>query len=175
MIIKTNFKDLVIIQKKKFNDSRGYFQEIFSEKNIKKRFIFNVMSFSKKNVLRGLHIQTSKPQGKIITVLKGKIFDVAVDLRKNSKSFGKVFNIILSDKNSKSIYIPPGFAHGFYTLSKQNIITYSCTEYRSQNSETTIRYDDEMLKIKWPIKKLIISNKDKKGISLLNYRKIKNV
>ncbi len=175
MIIKTKFKDLLIIQKKKFEDSRGYFQELYSENYIKKKFIFNVMSFSKKNVLRGLHIQTKRPQGKIITVLKGKIFDVALDLRKNSKSFGKVFSIILSDKNSKSIYIPPGFAHGFCTLSKENFITYSCTEYRNQKSETTIRYNDEKLKIKWPIKKMIISKKDQNGISYLDYRKRNNV
>ena len=175
MIIKTKFKDLIIIQKKKFKDSRGYFQELFSESHIKKKFIFNVMSFSKKNVLRGLHVQTKKPQGKIITVIKGKIFDVALDLRKNSKSFGKVFSIILSEKNSKSIYIPPGFAHGFCTLSKENFISYSCTEYRNQNSETTIRYNDEKLKIKWPIKKMIVSKKDQNGMSFLEYIKNKNV
>ena len=128
------------------------------------------MSFSKRNVMRGLHIQTKKPQGKIITVLKGMIFDVVVDLRKNSKTFGKVFSCILSEKNSKSIYVPPGFAHGFLTLSKENFVTYSCTNLRHKFSETTIKYNDKTLKIKWPKKKMIISNKDKKGISFLDYK-----
>ena len=121
--------------------------------------------------MRGLHIQSKKPQGKIITVLKGMIFDVVVDLRKNSKTFGKVFSCILSEKNSKSIYVPPGFAHGFLTLSKENFVTYSCTNLRHKLSETTIKYDDKNLKIRWPKKKMIISNKDKKGISFLDYKK----
>ena len=128
-------------------------------------------AFSKRNVMRGLHIQTKKPQGKIITVLKGMIFDVVVDLRKNSKTFGKVFSCILSEKNSKSIDVPPGFAHGFLTLSKENFVTYSCTNLRHKLSETTLKYDDKTLKIRWPKKKMIISNKDKKGISFLDYKK----
>ena len=171
MVIKTKFKDLVIIQNKKHKDKRGYFQEIFSQKQLKRKFIFTVMSYSKKNVMRGLHIQTKKSQGKIVSVLKGMIFDVAVDLRKNSKTFGKVFSCILSEKNSKSLYIPSGFAHGFLTLSKENFVTYSCTNLRHSISETTIKYDDETLKIKWPKKKMIISNKDRKGISFLDYKK----
>ena len=173
MIINTDFKDLVIIKKKKFYDNRGYFQEIYAEKKLKKKFVFTVMSYSKKNVLRGLHIQTKKPQGKIITVLKGKIFDVAVDLRKKSKTLGKVFSCILSEKNSKSLYVPPGFAHGFLTLSKENFVIYSCTNLRHKSSETSISYNDETLKIKWPQKKMIISNKDKIGISYLEYIKNK--
>jgi len=175
MIIKTQFKDLLILKKKKFFDERGYFQELYDEKIIKKNFVFNVMSYSKKNVLRGLHIQTKKPQGKLVTVIKGKIFDVALDLRKNSKTFGKVFSIILSDKNSNSLYIPPGFAHGFFTLSNENYVNYSCTERRHKNSETTIQYNDANLKINWPRKKIIISKKDNKGISFLNYKKIHHV
>ena len=171
MIIKTKFKNLVIIQNKKHKDKRGYFQELFTEKQLNKRFIFTVMSYSKKNVLRGLHIQKKKPQGKIITVLKGKVFDVTVDLRKNSKTFGKVYTCILSEKNSKSLYVPPGFAHGFLTLSKENIVIYSNTNLRHKSSETTIKYNDETLKIKWPQKQMVISNKDKIGISYLEYIK----
>tara|TARA_Y100001936_G_C15637330_1_gene439631 strand:+ start:64 stop:582 length:519 start_codon:yes stop_codon:yes gene_type:complete len=171
MIIKTKFKNLVIIQNKKHKDKRGYFQELFTEKQLNKRFIFTVMSYSKKNVLRGLHIQKKKPQGKIITVLKGKVFDVTVDLRKKSKTFGKVYTCILSEKNSKSLYVPPGFAHGFLTLSKENIVIYSNTSLRHKSSETTIKYNDETLKIKWPQKQMVISNKDKIGISYLEYIK----
>jgi dTDP-4-dehydrorhamnose 3,5-epimerase len=175
MLIKTKFKDLVIIKKKKFIDKRGYFQELYDEKIIKKKFVFNVMSFSKKNVLRGLHIQTKNPQGKLVTVIKGKILDIALDLRKKSKTFGKAFNVILSEKNSKSVYLPPGFAHGFLALSNENYLCYSCTERRHKNSETTIQFDDKNLGIKLPKKKFIISKKDHEGISLLEYKKIHNV
>jgi len=169
MIKKTKFKDLIVINKDKFKDNRGYFQEIYKENRIKRKFPFVVMSYSKKNVLRGLHIQRKKPQGKIVSVLKGQIYDVALDLRKNSSTFGKVFKCILSAKNSKSIFIPPGFAHGFITMDKENIVIYSCTKYRDKKSETTIIYNDKNVNIKWPSKKMIISSKDKKGITFNEY------
>ena len=130
------------------------------------------MSYSKKNVIRGLHIQSRNAQGKFVTVIKGKIFDVALDLRKNSKTFGKVFKCILSETNSNSIYIPEGFAHGFQCLEKENYIIYSCTKYREKNNEVTIDVNDKNLNINWPLKKKILSQKDKKGISFLNYKSI---
>src|SRR6056300_263039 len=111
-IIKNQFKGLLVIENQRFIDRRGFFREILLEKKLKKKFPFNVISSSKKNVIRGLHYQVNKPQGKFISVAKGKILDVAVDLRKKSKTFGKHFKIILSDKNCKPIYIPEGFAHG---------------------------------------------------------------
>tara|TARA_B100001564_G_scaffold267245_1_gene228872 strand:+ start:382 stop:783 length:402 start_codon:yes stop_codon:yes gene_type:complete len=129
------------------------------------------MSHSKKNIVRGLHIQTKKPQGKFVTVIKGKIFDVALDLRKKSKTFGKVYSCVLSEKNSNSIFIPAGFAHGFQSLDRENYVIYSCTEYRDKKSEITIDVNDYNLKIKWPSKIQILSNKDKNGISFLNYKK----
>ena len=129
------------------------------------------MSYSKKNVIRGLHLQTQKSQGKFVTVIKGKIFDVAVDLRKKSKTYGKFFSCILSEKNSNSIYIPPGFAHGFQALEKENYIIYNCTKYRNSKSEIAIKYDDKNLKIKWPLKRQIVSKKDKDAISLLEFEK----
>ena len=171
MKIKSNFKDLFLIQNKSFKDNRGYFKELIRENLISKKFPFLVMSYSKKNVIRGLHIQTTNSQGKFISVLKGKIFDVTVDLRKNSKTFGKVFKCLLSEKNNKSIFIPPGFAHGFQALDKENYIVYSCTKYRHKKSETTINFKEKEFKIKWPNKKFIISTKDKNGISLLEYKK----
>ena len=171
-MIKTKFKDLFIIQNKSFNDKRGYFKELIRENNINKRFPFLVMSFSKKNVIRGLHLQSKKSQGKFVSVLKGKIFDVAVDLRKNSKTFGKYYCCILSEKNSKSIFIPPGFAHGFQALAKENYVTYSCTKYRHSKSEIAIKYNDEDLGIKWPSRKIIISQKDQKAISFNEFKKI---
>ena len=160
-ILKTSFKDLLVIKNQKFIDNRGYFREILVEKNLKKRFPFNVVSISKKNVIRGLHYQKKKPQGKYISVIKGKILDVVVDIRKNSKTFGKHYSIILSDENCTSLYIPPGFAHGFACLGKINIVIYSCTNYRVKDNEYGIMWNDKSLKIKWPIKKPIISKKDK--------------
>ena len=171
MKIKSNFKDLFLIKNRSFKDNRGYFKELIRENVINKNFPFLVMSFSKKNVIRGLHIQTINSQGKFISVLKGKIFDVAIDLRKNSKTFGKVYKCVLSEKNNTSIYVPPGFAHGFQALENENYIVYSCTKYRNKKSETTIKFDDKELNIKWPIKKFIISAKDKKGISLSEFKK----
>ena len=173
MIKKTSFKDLFIIENNRFVDQRGYFKELLLEKKLKKKFVFTVMSFSKKNVLRGLHLQNKKTQGKFISVLKGKIFDVAVDLRKNSKTFGKYFSTIISEKNSKSIYIPPGFAHGFCALEKENYVIYSCTNYRDKDSEIGIKYNDNRIKIKWPIKKPILSRKDKNNLSFEEYLKKK--
>ena len=171
MKIKSNFKDLFLIKNKSFKDNRGYFKELIRENVIKKKFPFLVMSFSKKNVIRGLHIQTTNSQGKFISVLKGKIFDVAIDLRKNSKTFGKVYKCLLSEKNNTSIFIPPGFAHGFQALEKENYIVYSCTKYRDKISETTINFNEKKFNIKWPNKKFVISAKDKKGISLLEFKK----
>ena len=160
-ILKTPFKDLLVIKNQKFIDNRGYFREILVEKNLKKKFPFNVVSISKKNVIRGLHYQKKNSQGKYISVIQGKILDVVVDIRKNSKTFGKYYSIILSDENCTSLYIPPGFAHGFACLGKVNIVIYSCTNYRDKDNEHGIMWNDKSLKIKWPIKKPIISKKDK--------------
>ncbi len=171
MRVKSNFKDLFLIKNISFKDNRGYFKELIRENVINKKFPFLVMSFSKKNVIRGLHIQTINSQGKFISVLKGKIFDVVIDLRKNSKTFGRVYKFVLSEKNNTSIYVPPGFAHGFQALENENYIVYSCTKYRNKKSETTIKFDDKDLNIKWPIKKFIISAKDKKGISFSKFKK----
>jgi dTDP-4-dehydrorhamnose 3,5-epimerase len=169
-IKKTKFKDLKIISSSVHIDKRGFFREIFKKKFFsKKNFVFTCVSSSKKNVLRGLHFQKKFSQGKYLSVLKGEIFDVAVDLRKNSKNFGKYFSIILSDKNGISIFIPPGFAHGFLGLKKDNIISYHCTNYRSKKNEVGILWNDKDLKIKWPIKKPVISSKDKKNISFKDY------
>ena len=169
MIKKSKLKDLVIIKNTSFKDKRGYFKELLREKKLKKKFPFLVMSFSKKNVIRGLHLQKNNSQGKFISVIKGKIFDVVVDLRKNSKTYGKCLSTILSEKNSKSIFIPPGFAHGFQALEKENYIVYSCTQYRHSSSEKVIKFNDNKLNIKWPLKKKIISEKDSNGIFIKEF------
>ena len=169
---KTAIKDLVILKTQIFRDKRGFLKETYQKKILNRNLIFDIMSSSKKNVLRGLHIQLKHSQGKLITVTEGKIFDVAVDLRRNSKSFGKYFSIIISKTSDFSLYIPEGFAHGFCGLDKENIIFYSCSEYRNKASETGIKWDDEDLNINWPIKKPIISQKDKKNFSLKEYLKL---
>ena len=115
-------------------------------------------------------MQTKKMQGKYVSVLKGKVLDVVVDMRKKSKTFGKHYKAILSEKNATSVYIPPGFAHGFLALGKENIVLYSCTNYRNERSETTLKWNDENLKINWPIKNPILSEKDKNGMSFKNFK-----
>ena len=168
-IKKTRFKDLIIIQNKKFLDKRGFFKELIKEKLLKKKFPFVVSSFSRKNVIRGLHIQLKNSQSKYISVIKGKIFDVSLDLRPRSKTFGKIFTIELSEKNCKSIFIPEGFAHGFCGMDRENYIIYACSKYRNAKSEIGIKWNDNHLNIKWPIKKTIISKKDKKNISFKDF------
>ena len=164
-IIHTKFKDLKLIKTKIFKDQRGFFKEVFKNKVVQNNnFIFDCMSYSKKNVLRGLHFQKKKPQTKLLTVVQGRIFDVCVDLRKKSKTYGKYFSIELSQKSNFSILIPSGFAHGFQCLSKECVIYYKCSNYRDKNSEVTLAWNDPTLKIKWPSKKPILSNKDNKGI-----------
>ena len=170
----TKFKDLKLIFSQVHKDKRGFFREVFKKKFLsKKKFVFTCVSSSKKNVLRGLHLQTKFSQGKYLSVLKGEIFDVAVDLRKKSKTFGKYFSIKLSDQNGLSLYIPEGFAHGFVGLKKENIISYHCTNYRSKTNEIGILWDDKDLKIKWPVKNPIISQKDINNIRLKDYLKLK--
>ena len=169
---KTKIPGLLIIKSKIFKDKRGYLRETFRNNLInKKYFPFDVMSFSKKKVLRGLHLQTTKPQAKIITVTYGKIYDVAVDLRKNSKTFGKYVGIVISDKSDFSFYIPDGFAHGFMCLSKKCTVNYKCSSYRDAKSEKTLNWNDPLLKINWPIKNPILSKKDKQGLSLVQIKK----
>ena len=163
-------KGLKIIKSKIYRDKRGYVREIFKNKILKDDFIFDVMSYSKKNVLRGLHIQTQKSQAKIITVTHGKILDVVVDLRKNSKTFGKYFSIVISQNSEFSFYIPKGFAHGFLCLSKECTVNYRCSQYRHKKSETTLKWDDKDVGVKWPIKKPILSTKDKNGKSLSYFK-----
>ena len=169
-LLSTKIKDIKKVKTKIFKDKRGFFKEIYKNKILKKKFIFDVMSYSKKGILRGLHIQTKFPQAKLITVTSGKIMDVAVDLRKNSKSFGKYYSTIISQDSDFSLFIPEGFAHGFLCLSLTCTINYKCSEYRNKKSEKTLRWDDEQINIKWPVKKPILSSKDKNGKNLDFFR-----
>jgi len=168
--IKTKFKGLFIVNTKVYRDKRGWLKEEFKKKFIKKNLIFTLVSNSKRNVLRGLHMQTKKSQDKFLSVLKGKVLDVAVDLRKNSKTYGKHFKIILSEKNGKHLFVPKGFAHGILGLDKENILHYACSNYRDPKSEISIKWNDIDLKINWGVKKPIVSKKDKFALSFRDFK-----
>ena len=170
--VKTKFKDLFVVNTPVFKDKRGWLKEEFKKKFIKKNLVFTLVSSSKKNVLRGLHMQTKKPQDKFLSVLKGSVLDVAVDLRKNSKTYGKHYKIILSEKNGKHLFVPKGFAHGILGLDKENILHYACSNYRDPMSEISIRWNDKDLNINWGLKKPIISKKDKFALSFKDFNKI---
>ena len=172
-IIDTKFQGLKIIKGINYYDSRGYFRETFKNNFFqKKNFIFWCLSKSKKNVIRGLHLQKKFGQDKFVSVAKGKIFDVVVDLRKKSKTYGKKYSIILSENNSTSLFIPAGFAHGFCTLANENLVFYGCTNYRSKNNEVGILWKDNELNIKWPVKKPIVSRKDRRLRTICDFKKI---
>ena len=173
----TRFKNLKVFQGKSHLDNRGAFRELFSKNSIKEfNGVFWCMSKSKKNVIRGLHIQKKVNQAKYVSVVKGKIYDVVVDLRKKSKTFGKCFTIILSQKNSKSLYIPKGFAHGFMGMDKENYVVYGNSNYRSKNNELGIMWNDKDLGINWPARRPLVSKKDRNNLAFKEFckRHIKN-
>lgn len=168
-IVKTSIDDLVIIQPKVFEDERGYFMESYKESFIEKnfpdvKFIQDNESKSSFGVLRGLHFQ--KPpfeQTKLVRVIKGKVQDIAVDLRKDSPTFGKYESVVLSDENKKQLFIPKGFAHGFLTLSEEAILSYKVDNPYDPDSDSGIIFNDPALKINWTIPKsdMELSKKDK--------------
>ncbi len=168
-IIKTKFKDLVVVKQMNNTDRRGSLRETFNNKILKYNFVFEYCTTSKANALRGFHFQYKYQQAKFVSVLKGKILDCVIDLRKNSKTFGKVFKIILSDKNCLSLFIPKGFAHAYFSYEKTNIVYYKLTNYYKPSFESGINLLDKKLKIKWPKKKVMISKKDKKLISFKEF------
>jgi len=170
----TSFKDLIIIEPEIFKDKRGYFTEFYSKKKLDNfidvAFIQDNESCSQKDVLRGLHFQ--KPpfeQAKLIRVIKGKILDVVVDLRKDSNTFKKHFKIKLSSENKKQLYVPKGFAHGFVVLENDTIINYKCSNYYNPMAEFTLLWNDKNLNINWEIENPILSEKDKIGIELKDF------
>ncbi len=170
-ILKTSFKDLLVIKQKNNVDKRGHLRETYNKKILNRKFVFEYCTTSKKNVLRGFHFQTKFQQAKYINVVKGKILDCVIDLRKNSKTFGKKFKIILSDKNCLSLYIPEGFAHAYYSYEKLNVIYYKLSNFYHPKYEDGINVFDNYLKIKWPKKNISVSKKDKKLMSFKDFCK----
>ena len=164
-LIDEPLPDLLVIKPKVFKDERGFFLETWQKNKNKKigldqDFVQENWSRSTFGILRGLHFQVKHPQGKLVSVHNGKVFDVAVDLRKESKSYGKWFGLELSDENHLQMYVPPGFAHGFCVLSDVADFVYKCTDYYNPSDESGIIWNDTTLNIKWPIKNPIISDKD---------------
>ncbi len=174
---KLIFDKVIYFNHDKFFDSRGFFMETFNKKKFYETFNINLnikqnnVVFSKKNVLRGLHYQIGKSkQGKLVTVIEGELIDVVVDIRKGSKYYGKSKLIKLSKKNRRSLWVPAGFAHGYYTLSDKNIVIYSVDNQYNPKLQRSIKWDDKTLNIKWPIKKKlpILSINDRKADSFNN-------
>ena len=171
-IIKTKIKDLYIIKQNKYTDNRGNLRVTFNNRILKnKNFVYEYCTTSKAKALRGFHFQYKYQQAKYICVVKGKILDCVIDLRKNSKTFGKTFKILLSDKNCLGLYVPEGFAHGYYSYEKLNIIYYKLTNYYKPQFERGINAKDIHFNIKWPGKRNLMSKKDKKLVSFKEFLK----
>ncbi len=165
-ILDTIFEACVVIEPRIFEDKRGFFTETFQaeryarEAGITQPFVQDNFSRSGARVLRGLHFQRSRPQGRLVSVVRGKVFDVAVDIRNNSTTFGKWDSVILSDVNRRQLWVPPGFAHGFLVLSEGADLVYKCTDYYDVDDEGQILWSDPELAINWPISDPILSDKD---------------
>jgi len=162
---KTDLEDVYVIEPEVFGDQRGFFMETYNKEEFKKHgvnvdFVQDNHSKSKKGVLRGLHFQEKYPQGKLVRVIKGKVYDVAVDLRKSSKTFGKWFGIELSAENKKMFWVPGGFAHGFVTLEDDTEFVYKCDQFYHPEDEGGLIWNDPGLKIDWPIENPTLSEKD---------------
>lgn len=172
-IIKTKFKDLFIVKQMSFKDKRGYLRVSYNKKLLGiANFVFEYFTNSKKNSLRGFHFQHKFQQAKYVTVIKGKILDYVIDLRKNSKTFGKIFKIVLSEKNNLGLFIPKGFAHAYYSYDKENIIYYKLTNYYNPEFEDGINLLDNEINARWPKKKFLISKKDKNLKTFKSFKKI---
>jgi dTDP-4-dehydrorhamnose 3,5-epimerase len=170
-IIRCEIKGLLVFEPKVFGDSRGFFMETWNQRRYEEAgldadFVQDNLSVSRRGILRGLHLQNPTPQGKLVSVLEGEVFDVAVDLRQSSPTFRQWHGTHLSGENKRQFYIPPGFAHGFLVLSEMAMFFYKCTEFYSPKDELTIRWDDPDLAIQWPIKDPLISERDAKALRL---------
>lgn len=174
-VIDTKISDVKILEPDVFGDDRGFFMETWNQKEFEEKvtgketiFVQDNHSKSKKGILRGLHYQTENTQGKLVRVTSGEVFDVAVDIRKNSPTYGQWVGVYLSAENKKQLWVPAGFAHGFYVTSENAEFVYKCTDYYNSNAEISIKWDDPILNVSWPIKKNItplLSEKDMKAVN----------
>ena len=171
---RLSIPDVVLMTPKVFGDERGFFMESFNQRvfeeitNIQIQFVQDNHSRSRQGVLRGLHYQLTQPQGKLVRVTRGEVFDVALDIRRASPSFGQWVGAFLSEDNGKMLWVPPGFAHGFLVTSEEADLQYKCTDYYAPDDEHCIRWDDPSVAIDWPAfgQRPVLSSKDEQGLSL---------
>jgi dTDP-4-dehydrorhamnose 3,5-epimerase len=166
-----DLEGLLIIQPKVFGDARGFFMETWNQREYRQdglagEFVQDNLSLSRRGTLRGLHFQNPRPQAKLLQVLQGEVFDVAVDIRRSSSTFGRWYGLVLSAENKRQFFVPPGFAHGFAVVSDTALLHYKCTDFYSPNDETGLRWDDPDLAIQWPFKEPLLSPRDAKARSL---------
>ena len=167
----TDLPGVVVIEPRVFEDQRGFFMETFRESEFKAagldyRFVQDNHSQSRQGTLRGLHYQIEHPQGKLVRVIRGEVFDVAVDLRRDSPAFGQWCGVVLSQSNRRQFYVPPGFAHGFCVLSDVAEFLYKCTDYYYPQHERTLLWNDPQVGIEWPVRDPLLSEKDQRGLTL---------
>lgn len=173
-ILQTSIPDVKLIEPQVFGDERGFFmeswnREVFGKHGLPTDFVQDNHSRSRQGILRGLHYQIRNPQGKLVRVVQGEVFDVAVDLRRGAATFGRWVGVVLSEENHRQLWVPPGFAHGFYVLSVQADFLYKCTAPYTPDAERTIRWDDPQIGIDWPLvegRAPVLSKKDQAGVAL---------
>jgi dTDP-4-dehydrorhamnose 3,5-epimerase len=173
-VIETPLAGVRIVEPKVFGDARGFFVETwnqarYAEAGLPERFVQDNLSFSRRGVLRGLHFQNPNGQGKLVYVLQGEVFDVAVDVRLGSPTFGRSVSAVLSNENKRQFYIPPGFAHGFCVTSETALFAYKCTEFYEPKSEASILWNDPALGIDWPVTEPELSAKDAAALTLADF------
>lgn len=178
-ILQTGIDGLIIIEPTVFRDDRGYFMETYNKKEfealgLKMNFVQDNQSRSCKGTLRGLHMQNVHPQGKLVRILRGEVYDVGVDARKDSTTYGKWYGVVLSEENRRIFYVPEGFLHGFLVLSDEADFAYKCTDFYYPDDEAGVIWNDPYLNITWPLEKVqevILSEKDK---NLERFRKLRD-
>lgn len=170
-ITRCDLEGLLVIEPRVFGDARGFFLESwnarrYQEAGIAGAFVQDNLSFSRRGALRGLHFQNPSAQAKLVMVLQGEVFDVAVDVRRSSPTFGRWHGVHLSAENKRQFFIPPGFAHGFAVLSDTALFFYKCTEFYSPQSEVTLAWNDPDIGIQWPVADPVLSERDQRGVRL---------
>jgi dTDP-4-dehydrorhamnose 3,5-epimerase len=170
-VTRFDIEGLLLIEPRVFGDARGFFLESWNERRYREAgiagsFVQDNLSFSKRGALRGLHFQNPSAQAKLVSVLQGAVFDVAVDVRRSSPTFGRWHGVNLSAENRRQFFIPPGFAHGFAVLSDAALFFYKCTEFYAPQNETTIAWNDPEIGIQWPVADPVLSEKDQRGLRL---------
>ena len=170
-VLTCEIPGLVIIEPKVFGDARGYFMETWNQQRYREvgldcNFVQDNISVSRRGILRGLHFQNPKGQGKLVCALQGEVFDVAVDLRKNSPTFGRWHGLTLSAENKRQFFVPAGFAHGFAVLSETAMFAYKCTEFYTPQNEMALLWNDPEVGVQWPLEAPQLSDKDARGVRL---------